>query len=236
MKISKKCATILSSLSVGILITLLLAIVFTPTALAADSPNTYYVTKTGSNTTGDGSSTKPWNTIQFGIDKLSAGKTLIIGEGVYNEKLSVSVSGAAGNYVIIKGADGKRVVVDGTGINSNNGSNNHMVYLSNRSYVRIENLEICNNNSNVRDWNVNSGIYVETSSSGGSVGIQLVNNRIHNIDGESFHYQSSSEGGPNGYGIAVNGRGTNEDRAIRDLLIEGNEVYDCKLGWKWTRY
>ncbi|MCL1809557.1 MAG: metallophosphoesterase, partial [Clostridiales bacterium] len=97
---------------------------------------------------------------------------------------------------------------------------------------RIENLEICNNSSQVQDWNSNIGIYINASRNGsGSAGIQIVNNKIYNIDGETYHTQNSSNGGPNANGIHVAGYGATDARAIRDLLIEGNEVHGCKLGW-----
>ena len=227
MKTGKKCTSRLLGLLIFITTILSLTIVFSASASAADSA--YYVAKTGSNAAGDGSSSKPWGTIQFGVGKLSAGKTLIIGEGVYNEKITIGVSGTASNYVTIKGAEGKRVILDGTGINSKNGAGNYMVYMSDRSYVRIENMEICNNYSPTTGWNINSGIHIDAYN--GSVGVQIVNNKVYNIDGETFHYQAVSEGGPCAHGIAVYGYGGSESKAISNLLIEGNEVYNCKLGY-----
>ncbi|MCL1975470.1 MAG: metallophosphoesterase [Firmicutes bacterium] len=196
-----------------------------------NSASYHYVAPYGSDTPSGGTLVNPWKTINYAVNRLKAGDTLIIREGIYNERVTVNVSGTVTDYITIKGEEGKRVILDGTGLNSNNGSN-YMIRLDDRNYVRIENLEICNNILQVRDWNSNIGIYVNTSRTGnGSAGIQIVNNKIYNIDGETFHTQNSSDGGPNANGIHVSGYGSTDARAIRDILIEGNEVYGCKLGW-----
>ena len=185
------------------------------TVISQMQANVYYVAKNGSSS-GNGSLEKPWLTIQDGINKMPAGSTLIIREGTYNEKLTNIKSGtSATNYTVIKGEDGKRVILNGTGINGGN-----MLLLKDRNYVRIENLEICNNSVS----GTAIGIFIETSS--GSTGIQLINNKIYNIDGES----KNSGNNRNGHGIAVYGRGKTESSAIKNLLIKGNEVYNCKLG------
>ena len=192
--------------------------------------NIYYVVKTGSNTTGNGSSANPWGTIQFGINKLKAGDTLIIREGTYNEKLTVGVSGTASNYIIIKGEEGKRVIVDGTGVSGNSNNNsmgcNAMITLKNQSYVRIENLEFCNN---LPSSSFNAGIYVEATDSSSSVGIQLINNKVYYINRTATN--TNTDNGKDGHGIAVYGKGTATNGSVRDILIEGNEVSYCKLGW-----
>ena|GEM_PF-1435049 len=224
MKTFKTCATrLLSSLS-GIILIMSLSVA--PISLAEAA--TYYVAKNGSDTN-NGADTNPWLTVQRGVGALNAGDTLIIREGIYNETMTVSRSGTENNYITIKGENG--AILDGTGINASGGRSNNMVYLNNRSYVRIENIEIRNNYSRNSGWNTNTGICVEADGGSGSAGVQLVNNKVYNIDGESFHYQSTSAGGPGGHGIAVYGYGSTEDRAVRNLLIEGNEVYNCRLGW-----
>ncbi len=44
---------------------------------------TYYVATTGSNTAGDGSTSKPWGTIGYGVGKLASGDTLVVKAGTY---------------------------------------------------------------------------------------------------------------------------------------------------------
>lgn len=74
---------------------------------------TYYVNgSTGSNN-GAGSSSSPWKTIQYGIDQLTAGDTLIVKAGTYQEVILITTSGTAAQRITIKAADGESVTVDG---------------------------------------------------------------------------------------------------------------------------
>ena len=47
--------------------------------------NTYHVSTTGSDTTGDGSEGNPWRTIGYAIGPASDGDTIIVAAGIYNE-------------------------------------------------------------------------------------------------------------------------------------------------------
>ena len=53
---------------------------------------TYYVKKTGNDSTGDGSSGNPWLTIQHGHDQMADGDTLYVDPGSYNERLVTTKS------------------------------------------------------------------------------------------------------------------------------------------------
>ena len=53
---------------------------------SAQIANAYYVSTTGSDTTGTGSIAAPWKTIAYGINRIAGGETLIIRNGVYREK------------------------------------------------------------------------------------------------------------------------------------------------------
>ena len=54
------------------------------------SATTYYVAKTGNDTTGDGSSGNPWLTIQHAVTTVSASNTIIVRDGTYNENVNVN--------------------------------------------------------------------------------------------------------------------------------------------------
>ena len=45
---------------------------------------TYYVATTGSDSSGDGSTSKPWGSIGFGTGRLASGDTLIVKAGTYS--------------------------------------------------------------------------------------------------------------------------------------------------------
>ena len=194
--INKRVAKLL--VFVMIMITILSSISTTTFA----SQNTYYVATTGSDSN-SGSIGNPFKTIQKGVSILTAGDTLLIRAGTYKEKVSIKNSGSSAGYITIKNYAGEKVIIKGT----NTGGGN--ISIVNKSYIRIEGLEICDNSGN----NTPMGISVE----GAGTNIQIVNNKVYGITSSS-----------NAHGIAV--YGTNSKSPITNLLIEGNEVYNCKLG------
>jgi hypothetical protein len=60
---------------------------------------TYYVTKAGNDTTGNGSVGTPWLTIGKAADTVVAGDTVIVGDGDYNEYVYETTSGGPGAYI-----------------------------------------------------------------------------------------------------------------------------------------
>jgi hypothetical protein len=86
-----------------------------PTASVAD----YYVATSGSNTTGDGSASRPWRTIQKAANSMAAGKTVSVAAGTYKERVTIpsSKSGAAGATTRFI-ASGRVVVTQGFDIQS----------------------------------------------------------------------------------------------------------------------
>jgi len=64
---------------------LIVCITFISTNILAQT--NYYVSTTGNNSN-NGSLSSPWQTIQFGVNQLSAGDTLFIRGGNYPEKIS----------------------------------------------------------------------------------------------------------------------------------------------------
>ncbi|THF76580.1 carbohydrate binding domain-containing protein [Cohnella fermenti] len=75
--------------------------------------NTYYVSTTGSDITGDGSLEHPWRTIQRAADLMSAGDTCYIREGVYYETVTVRTSGTGEQALRFAAYPGEDVTVSG---------------------------------------------------------------------------------------------------------------------------
>ncbi|MFA5062377.1 MAG: right-handed parallel beta-helix repeat-containing protein [Patescibacteria group bacterium] len=107
--------------------------------------NIYYVSTSGKNSN-SGSATSPWASPAYGADKLKPGDTLIIKSGTYylndyGNDMLVPPSGAANNYVTIKGESAANRPILKAG--------NNMfaaISISNKSYVKIADLEITSNN------------------------------------------------------------------------------------------
>src|ERR1700685_1683615 len=93
----------------------LLSVVFTSMSLAAQSGATYYVSKSGKDIN-SGSFTAPWLTIQHAANSATAGATVYVEAGTYNESVTFPASGTAANYITFESYPGQTAVIDGTGI------------------------------------------------------------------------------------------------------------------------
>ncbi len=62
---------------------------------------------------GDGSKSKPFKTIQEGVNRAAPGTQVLVADGVYYEAVSFPASGAAGNWIQVK-AEGSGAILDGS--------------------------------------------------------------------------------------------------------------------------
>jgi parallel beta-helix repeat protein len=120
---------------------------------------TYYVRKTGNNTTGTGTTGNPWLTIAKGHSVATSGDTLIVGDGTYNEAVTVKtgvtlraenagearIRATSGNAV--SGSNVNNVVVDGFDIKT---TANHGIEIQSSHHITIRNV--------ISHENPNSGI------------------------------------------------------------------------------
>jgi len=190
----------------------LVFVAFTSTSLLAQSGSTYYVSKSGKDTN-SGSYTAPWLTIQHAANSVSAGATVYVEAGVYNESVSFPSSGTASNYITFENYPGQTAVIDGTGLSVT--STQGLINIVNQSYITVSGFEIRNyttSNANLTP----AGIWVTGSGNG----VQLLNNLVHNIT-------TTSEKNGNAFGIAVYGTSSTP---ITNLTISGNQVYSLKTG------
>ncbi|GEM_PF-547085 len=168
----------------------------------------HYVSTSGNNAN-PGSEAHPWLTVQYGLDHIFSGDTLIIMAGVYNEKVIVPVSG-----VLIKNYPNQNAILDGTGLTYSDA----IMEITDQSDITIQGLEIANNVQLDAQ-----GILI----SGNCQNITIKNNKIHDI------YFSSDPNAPvnentNSQPLIVYGTQTT---AISGLLITGNEIYNCRPGF-----
>jgi hypothetical protein len=140
----------------------------------------------------------PGDKIQPALDQAAPGDTITLKPGVFVEKLKLKKSGTAAAKITLVGQPG--AVLSGKGADGPN-----MILLENVNHWTIKGLEI-RDNLRVKDG---SGIRLE----GGCKGVQIRNNRIHNIRGKDA------------MGITI--YGSDPSTPTSDLVIDGNEVYDC---------
>ncbi|RDU23956.1 right-handed parallel beta-helix repeat-containing protein [Anaerosacchariphilus polymeriproducens] len=168
-----------------------------------------YVSKNGSDSN-KGTKRKPYKSFKRAISKLRPGDTLVIRKGTYKEPLNLLLNGKKNAYITIRNYPGEKVILDGTG----KGNGTIMVNLNNSSYLRIHGLEI----RNIKGLDV-AGIRLEN----GSHHIFLTKNRIHNVKVSADKKDACANG------IIL--WGENEKKAIHNIFIFANTIYNCKTGW-----
>ncbi len=183
------------------------------TTIQADNA-TYYVAINGRDTN-PGTEAAPWRTVQHAADTVGPGDTVLVRGGVYEEAVTINVSGSAGSVITFQSYPGETAVLDGTNLTVP-AADNGLFLIDSQSYVTISGFEL----RHYRTTNANRvpvGIYV----TGSAHHIQLRHNHIHHIE---------TNAGPDGnaHGIAV--YGSQAPASIHDVLIDGNELHDLKLG------
>ena len=208
-----------AGLTTAVVFTLALTLAQPLTAQAGSI--SFYVSKKGSDSN-PGTMKLPWLTIQHAANTVSAGATVYVLGGVYNEAVNFPKSGTASAPIIFQSYPGQTAVIDGTGVtcctsnppSSGNGTEG-LITIVNQSYVTVSGFEIRNFTTNSASY-VPSGVWI----TGSGTGVRILNNRVHNIT-------TSSEANGNAFGISVYGT---SKTPITQLLINGNEVYDLRTG------
>jgi len=190
----------------------LFLIALTSTSLLGQSGSTFYVAKSGSNSN-SGSFTAPWLTIQHAASSVTAGATVYVETGVYNESVNFPNSGTASNPITFANYPGQTATIDGTGLSVT--AVQGLINIVNQSYITINGFEIRNYTTSSASVTP-AGIWV----TGSGTGVQLLNNSVHNIT-------TTSEKNGNAFGIAVYGTSSTP---ITQITISGNQVYSLKTG------
>jgi Right handed beta helix region len=180
----------------------------------------FYVSPMGDDSN-PGNMKAPWRTIQHAADAAIAGSTVNVRGGMYEERVTINVSGnVRDGYVTFRSYPGETAILDGERLTPEGRSG--MLVILNKSYVRIQGLEIRNYRTDDRR-RTPMGISVL----GAGTHIELLNNNVHHIE-QTFSGRDAPGRGGNGFGIAV--YGTDAKTPITDLVIDGNEVHHLKTG------
>ena len=100
---------------------------------------TYYVSTTGNDTNNGTTEATAWRTIQKAANSATAGSTVYIKAGTYNEKIVMGINGTSGNYITFTHFGTDVVTIDGTGV-----SGTILLKIHNKSYLRIVGLHFTN--------------------------------------------------------------------------------------------
>ncbi|MBI5215293.1 MAG: hypothetical protein HY960_06030 [Ignavibacteriae bacterium] len=171
----------------------------------AHAQTEYFVSPTG-NDTNPGTELQPWKTLQQAFNASTAGSTVFIKGGIYNEKCTLNVSGnSVDGFIAFRPFEDDTVIMDGTGK-----TGDQIILIEEKSYVKIIGLEIRNNLNQA----FGSGIWVK----GGGSHIELRNNTIHDMRRAGA-----------GDCMAISIYGTS-NTSLSNIVVDSNIIYDCEPG------
>jgi hypothetical protein len=185
-------------------------------SLTAQVGAVYYVSTTG-NDSNPGTFAAPWLTIQHAANTATAGATVSVMGGVYNEFVSFPNSGSAGEPItfqsdpIVVGTRVQGAVIDGTDLTVS-GTQGLITISGVRSNITVSGFEIRNLSSSK---GVPCGVWI----TGSGTGVHILNNIIHDIATTS----------KNGNACGLFAYGTSQT-PISNLVVSGNELYDLRTG------
>ena len=140
----------------------------------------YFVAKNG-NDNNPGTETQPWKTLTKAGNTATAGDTIYIKQGTYNEQFSIQHSGTENNPITFTTYQNDEVIIDGTSIPL---SWDGLIRIIDKSYITIKGLTIQNSQY--------FGIYSKYSSNN----IKIENNQITNCQSSAIIIYPSSTGNP----------------------------------------
>ena len=180
---------------------LFIIILFLITSSLAISQN-YYVSPNG-NDTNSGTEALPWKTIQKACSSATAGSTVFIKAGTYDQaNIVVYVQGTANNYITFRNFQNDLVTIRRT----DGASYKELFRIVNKSYIRFIGLHISG-----FSWSSWGGGFILR---GNSNNIEIINCEFYNLNGPGGAILSEQD--PVG--------------TKNNLLIQGNKVYNCNFG------
>ena len=171
---------------------------------------TYYVSPSGNDSNKVLETSAPFKTFEKALQSAGPGDTVMALGGVYSEKIRINKSGSVGAPITLRNMPGEYPILDGSNLSPRGGEG--MITLMDQSNIVIDGFEI--RRFKASGSGVPMGIYVE----GVCANVQILNCKIHEIENPRG----------NAHGIAV--YGNNGSRPVTNLLISGNEIFNCKLG------
>lgn len=181
-----------------------------------------YVSDTGNNTTGDGSSANPYATITQALTIIKGGDTVFCkGTIVDNPIITSAVAGSATAYTTITNWPGNSATINGGG----SGHNTIFAIADGANYIKIDGLNI----TNAELFGINATLF-----GGHNNHLQITNNTIYGLsNGANAIYtyiadtDSAVISGNNIYGDGDDNQGLWLSDCP-DAIVSGNKIHDFK--------
>lgn len=186
-------------------------------ASASVAQQEFYVATTGDDAN-PGTLALPWRTIQHAAETLPPNSVVLVRGGVYNERVTLGVSGTGPDERIeFRAYAGESPVIDGTGLGVPDEPNG-LILIVDHDWITLDGFELRQYSTATR-WRVPVGIHV----TGHASHITIRNTTVHHIE---TNYQGQDGG--DAHGIAFYGNDPTDP--IDSITIEGCELRDLKLG------
>lgn len=192
------------------------AVVVTSNASNPTTNNSYYVSKSGSDSN-PGTYASPWLTIQHAANSVTPGSTVYVEAGTYTELVDVNVCGSAsGGLIRFQSYPGQTATLSGSGITfpySSDEASRGLVQITNCSYVTVEGFLI-------QDIKPDSGSVFPAAIAinGNSSYVQIRGNEITAVDNGTY--------GAHGIGVY----GNSSSGSNTNMVIDGNRIHDLACG------
>lgn len=189
------------------------------TAATAVATLNYYVnTATGNDANSGTVATSPLKTIQAGLNKTAdgVGATVWVAGGTYKERLNWPHSGASGSPITLTNYNSGVVIVDGSFTTTS--TQNSLLSVASKSYIRISNISFANN---IRAGAF--GIYI----AGGGTDVQITYCKVYNV-GWTTSATAIPTSTDNANPLTIVGTGAT---SYNQIYIGSNQIYNCNTGY-----
>ena len=206
----------------------------------------FYVSPTGSDSTGDGSKTKPWKTINYAVNGagynfstvppvlLDSNITIFLRDGTYYLTNSVYIGynrGQNGKWTTITNYPGENPTVDGGGLTAKYAC---IFIVDSASYVNISGLNIQNLTDDSTLTTVSGGDTLKDTRYGIAIEgpcnyVQIVNNDLYNMKWTRDTTKAKNPT-PTDVLSAITVLG-NSNTPLKNLLIDNNTVHNIVPGY-----
>ena len=115
-----------------------------------------FVDATNGNDGWAGTFAAPWKTIQYGVNHIAAGDTLLIRGGTYIERVVITVTGTISAPIVISGFPSETVIVDGNATYPVGVGSGLIDFRSNASHITLKDIGV----TNVNHINYTAGVWV----------------------------------------------------------------------------
>ena len=195
-------------ISLFIFVTFVLGSMLVPAQPLYAAGNNYYVAKNGSDGN-TGTLVQPWLTLQHAADAMTAGDTVYVRGGTYNEQLVLDIDGTDGNRITFINYPGETPIIDGEDVPGVYDDIYDGIVRITASYTTFQGFEVKNNAAGF-------GVMVYRSSAGANVDSVTVKAcKIHDTYKSGIYSTSSYSGS----GVPLTG-----------LVLDGNEIYLVNQG------